>query len=72
MAFINESHIEEADIKFFEQVLKYLHTNAWEKKLIGRSSLKEVVIAPILKKSLLKLNKRLPEIIGSRKQHFGS
>ena len=34
MAFLNESHIEEADIQFFELVLGYEHINAWEKKLM--------------------------------------
>lgn len=51
MAYINESHIEDADIKFFLENLKYdEHINAWRDELIGRDSLKEVV----LKKEFLK------------------
>ena len=61
MAYLNESHIEEADIKFFVDKLGYEHINAWEKQLIGRSSLKEVVLKDRLKTSLKKLNSHLPE-----------
>ncbi|MEA3451320.1 MAG: HsdR family type I site-specific deoxyribonuclease [Bacteroidota bacterium] len=61
MAFINESNIEEADIQFFELNLGYEHINAWEKKLIGRENLKEVVLKPRLKAKLKELNPNLPE-----------
>ena len=61
MAYLNESHIEEADIKFFVDKLGYEHINAWEKQLIGRSTLKEVVLKDRLKTSLKKLNSHLPE-----------
>lgn len=61
MAFLHESHIEEADIQFFELVIGYQHINAWEKKLVGRDSLKEVVLKDILRSKLVALNPQLPE-----------
>jgi type I restriction enzyme R subunit len=61
LAFLNESHIEQADIQFFELVLGYEHINAWEKKLVGRESLKEVVLKDTLRKKLVELNPQLPE-----------
>jgi len=39
MAYLNESHIEEANINFFTEILGYTHINAWEKQLLGRKSL---------------------------------
>ncbi|TVZ51520.1 type I restriction endonuclease subunit R [Dokdonia sp. Hel_I_53] len=60
MAFINESHIEEADIQFFELMLGYTHKDAWEKKLIGRDSLKDVVLKEDLRTALMRLNDTLP------------
>lgn len=60
MAFLNESHIEEADIQFFLQDLEYTeHINAWEKKLVGRDSLKDVVLKDRLRKKLSELNPQL-------------
>ena len=56
MAYLNESHIEVADISFFVDQLGYTLINAWEKQLLGRKSLKEVVLKDRLKESLLKLN----------------
>jgi type I restriction enzyme, R subunit len=62
MAYLNECHIEEADIKFFLEKLNYdNHINAWKDELIGRDSLKEVVLKSNLKKALEKLNPDLPE-----------
>lgn len=61
MAYLNESHIEEADINFFIEKLGYKHINAWEKQLIGRNNLKEVVLTDRLKSSLINLNSHLPE-----------
>ncbi len=61
MAFLNESHIEEADIQFFELMLGYEHINAWEKKLVGRERLKDVVLIDRLKSMLTKLNPEIPE-----------
>ena len=61
MAYLNESHIEEADINFFVDKLGYTHINAWEKQLLGRKSLKEVVLKDRLKTNLLRLNKDIPE-----------
>ena len=52
MAYLNESHIEVADICFFTDKLGYTHINAWEKKLLGRENLKEVVLKDRLKESL--------------------
>ena len=60
MAFINESHIEQADIQFFEENLQYDHIDAWEKKLVGRDSLKDVVLKDRLIAALQKLNPLLP------------
>ncbi len=61
MAYLNESHIEVADINFFIEKLGYKHINAWEKQLIGRNNLKEVVLRDRLKSSLINLNSHLPE-----------
>ena len=61
MAYLNESHIELADIAYFTEKLRYAHINAWEKQLLGRKSLKEVVLTDRLKHQLQKLNSHLPE-----------
>ncbi|WBL44769.1 type I restriction endonuclease subunit R [Algoriphagus halophytocola] len=61
MAFLNESHIEEADIQFFELILGYEHLNAWEKKLVGRDTLKDVVLKNRLRAKLSEINAHLPE-----------
>lgn len=61
MAHINESHIELADIQLFTEGLGYRHIDAWEKKLIGRETLKDVVLFDRLKNSLEKLNPHLPQ-----------
>ncbi len=61
MAFLNESHIEDADIKFFLENLNYdEHIDAWEKQLVGRDSLKDVVLRDRLKRKLEDLNPNLP------------
>lgn len=61
MAFLNESDIEEADIQFFLKELNYNeHINAWEKKLVGRDTLKDVVLKDRLKAKLIELNNHLP------------
>jgi len=61
MAYINESGLEEADIKFFIENLNYdKHINAWRDKLEGRDSLKEVVFKDELLKVLKKLNPQFP------------
>ena len=59
MAFLNESHIEEADIKLFES-LGYTHINAWKHKLIGRNSLKDVILIERLRTKLQELNPHIP------------
>lgn len=62
MAYINESHIEDADIKFFLENLKYdEHINAWRDELIGRDSLKEVVLKKRVFKAIEKLNPNIPK-----------
>lgn len=61
MPYLNESHIETADIDFFVEQLKYTHINAWEKQLLGRKSLKEVVLTDRLKAQLKILNKHIPD-----------
>lgn len=60
MAYLNESHIELADINFFVDQLGYTHINAWEKQLLGRTTLKDVVLKDRLKKKLHELNPYLP------------
>jgi len=62
MAFLNESHIEDADIQFFLEQLQYNeHINAWEKKLVGRKNLKDVVLRDRLGTKLKELNTHLPD-----------
>jgi type I restriction enzyme R subunit len=60
MAYLNASHIEIADIRFFSDTLGYSHIDGWEKQLLGRKSLKEVVLKDRLKASLIKLNSHIP------------
>jgi type I restriction enzyme R subunit len=60
MAYLNESHIEIADINFFVEKLGYTYINAAEKQLLGRTSLKEVVLKDKLREQLIILNKHLP------------
>lgn len=60
MAFLNESHIEDADIAFFTSSLNYKHLDGWKKKLLGRNSMKEVVFKDRLFKALERLNPLLP------------
>ncbi len=61
MAFINESDIENADIQFFLEELHYnAHIDAWEKKLVGRDTLKDVVLKDRLLTQLQKLNPQIP------------
>ncbi|GAB6193578.1 type I restriction endonuclease subunit R [Desulfocastanea catecholica] len=60
MAFLNESHIEEADIAFFTSSLKYEYLDGWQKKLLGRESLQDVVLKDRLYNVLEKLNPDLP------------
>lgn len=60
MAFLNESHIEEADIAFFTSRLGYHHLDGSQKALLGRDSLKEVVLKDRLLAALQRLNPELP------------
>jgi len=61
MAFLNESHIEDADIQLFELILGYIHKSAAKNDLIDRESLKEVVLKKDLRASLIKINADLPQ-----------
>ncbi len=61
MAYLNESHIEDADIAFFSE-LGYAHINAWKDELLGRKSLKEVVLRDKLESALVTINPTLPLI----------
>ena len=61
MAYLNESNIELADINFFVEQLGYMHINAWEKQLLGRKSLKDVVLTERLRTKLQQLNPHLPD-----------
>ncbi len=61
MAYLNESNIELADITFFVEQLGYMHINAWEKQLLGRTSLREVVLIERLRAKLQQLNPHIPE-----------
>lgn len=60
MAYLDECDVEEADIRLFEK-LGYKHINAWKHKLIGRESLKDVVLKDRLQHALKELNKTLPD-----------
>lgn len=62
MAYLNECDIEDADIEFFIKNLSYdEHINAYKDELIGRDSLKEVVLKTKLLDAIKKLNPDLPE-----------
>jgi len=59
MAHISENDIEEADIKLFKDV-GFRHIDAWKDKLVGRKSLKDVVLVDKLREALTSLNSELP------------
>ncbi|CAA6805017.1 MAG: Type I restriction-modification system, restriction subunit R (EC [uncultured Sulfurovum sp.] len=60
MAYLDESDIEESHIELFENI-DYKHISAWKDQLIGRESLKEVVLKDKLKTALEALNPHLPK-----------
>ncbi|MEO1450013.1 MAG: type I restriction endonuclease subunit R, partial [Bacteroidota bacterium] len=60
MAFLNESHLEEEDIRLFEEQLGYLHLDGSNHQLLGRETLKEVVLRDRLLAALQRLNPELP------------
>ncbi|PHS40699.1 MAG: deoxyribonuclease [Sulfurovum sp.] len=60
MAHISENDIEEADIALFEEV-GFEHIDAWKDKLVGRKSLKDVVLVDKLREALTHLNPTLPK-----------
>lgn len=54
--FISEDHIEQATIEFFKTKLNYRHLNCMERDTTGRSNETEVVIRPLLRQQLTRLN----------------
>jgi type I restriction enzyme R subunit len=58
--FISEDQIEKAIIRVFENNLGYRHSNCMDKDVTGRLNENEVVIKPLLKQQLIKLNPSLP------------
>lgn len=58
--FISEDQIEKAIIQIFENNLGYRHSNCIDKDITGRLTENEVVIKPLLKQQLIKLNPALP------------
>lgn len=58
--FISEDQIEKAVIQVFQKNLGYRHLNCKDKDLTGRTSEIEVVIKPLLRQQLIKLNGQLP------------
>ncbi len=58
--FISEDQIEKAIIQVFKNNLGYRHSNCLDKDVTGRLSENEVVIQPLLKQQLIKLNPQLP------------
>lgn len=59
--YISEDQIEKASIELFVHKLKYRHNDCLVNDKTGRSSEKEVVIKPLLMKSLRSLNPDLPQ-----------
>lgn len=58
--FISEDQIEKAIIQVFENNLGYRHSNCIDKDVTGRLNENEVVVKPLLKQQLIKLNPLLP------------
>jgi type I restriction enzyme, R subunit len=61
--FISEDQIEKAIIQVFENNLGYRHSNCMDEDVTGRINENEVVIKPLLKKQLAKLNPSLPSSV---------
>jgi type I restriction enzyme R subunit len=59
--FISEDQIEKAIIQVFENNLSYRHSNCMDRDITGRISENEVVIKPLLREQLVKLNPSLPD-----------
>jgi type I restriction enzyme R subunit len=59
--YISEDQIERATVDIFVKNLGYRHLNCLDKDITGREDETDVVIKPLLKKQLSKLNKQLPE-----------
>lgn len=59
--FISEDQIEKATIEVFVNNLGYRHINCHYSDSTGRVSESEVVIKPVLRNALLRLNPELPE-----------
>jgi type I restriction enzyme, R subunit len=61
--FISEGHIEKAILEVFMNNLGYRHINAENNDTTGRANEQEVVIKPILKERLKKLNSEIPDAV---------
>ncbi|MEP6514508.1 MAG: type I restriction endonuclease [Parafilimonas sp.] len=59
--FISEDQIEKAIIQIFENNPGHRYSNCMDKEITSRLTENEVVIKPLLKQQLLKLNPTLPE-----------
>ncbi len=57
---ISEDQIEKAIIQIFKNNLGYRHSNCMDKDITGRLTENEVVIKPLIKQQLIKLNPTLP------------
>ncbi len=58
--FISEDHIEQATLELFKNKLNYRHINCLHHDATGRSNETEVVIKPLLKQQLIRLNPSQP------------
>jgi type I restriction enzyme R subunit len=61
--FISENQIEKAILEVFVNNLGYRHINAKDNDTTGRNNEQEVVIKPILKERLKKLNTGIPDTV---------
>lgn len=59
--FISEDQIEKASIRILVEQLGYRHLDCMDNDLTGRESESEVIIKPILKERLKRINKDIPE-----------
>lgn len=61
--FISEDQIEKAIIQVFMNNLGYRHSNCMDNDVTGRLNENEVVIKPLLKQQIIKLNSALPNAV---------
>ncbi|MCD6017689.1 MAG: type site-specific deoxyribonuclease, HsdR family [Bacteroidetes bacterium] len=59
--YISEDQIEKGIIQIFEKKLGYRHLNCHDSDITGREAETDVIIKPLLKKQLVKLNEDVPE-----------